>query len=145
LVIIIAFKNFYYSSNFGFTYKRIGVFVYLLLTFIGLVTTYIKVSSIKNLWYLFRVNLKIAFLILIFSSLINWDKIITIHNIEHAKVLDTQYLIDLSDNNTLILKEYQDKGKIIYDYDIENKYEDYILKLNQNSWQEMVVDNLKTR
>ena len=46
LVINIVIKDCQYIYYFGFTYKRIGVLVYLLLTLIGLFTTFIKVHRI---------------------------------------------------------------------------------------------------
>ena len=147
LVIVISIKNYQYITSFGLTYKRIGVNVYLLLTLIGLFTTLIKVLNIKNLWYLLRVNTQIAFAILILSSTFNWDNTITSYNLNHAERTDTNYLILLSDNNTLLLKasinsplfsEIQQEG-------INRKYNDYITRLEDHSWQEYVYDNFKIK
>ena len=147
MVIITAIKNYEYISSFGFTYKRIGVLIYLFLTFIGLVTTFIKVNKIKNLWYLFRKNTQIAFVILILSTTINWDKVITYYNINYAEETDTAYLIKLSDNNTFLLKEYAETNALFFDdeYDINKKHTNYIKDLKDNSWQEFVYDNLKIK
>lgn len=147
LVVITAIKNYEYISSFGFTYKRVGVLIYLFLTFIGLATTYIKVYKIKNLWYLFRKNAQLAFVVLIISATINWDKIITFYNINYAEQTDTEYLINLSDNNAFMLKDYAENYALNYDteFDINTKHTDYIENLNDNSWQEMVFDNLKIK
>lgn len=117
---------------------------FLTATSIGLITTFIKVAKIKNLWYLFRKNTSIAFVILIFTSTINWDKIITSYNIKYATQMDLKYLLELSNNNALLLKENVDANVILATkkQQIENKYNYYITELENNSWQEMVYDNL---
>jgi hypothetical protein len=145
LVFTIIFKNYRYIASFGFTYKRIGVFVYLLLTLIGLLTTAKKVYTVKNLWYLFRVNSQIAFTILIISATVNWDCLITTYNLNYATSIDFNYLINLSNNNTFILKKYSDdiplKGES--KYLVDQKYNDYTMLLNEKQWQEWSFDNFK--
>jgi hypothetical protein len=147
LVIITAIKDYQYIVSFGFTYKRIGVIIYLFLTSIGLVTTFVKVNKIKNLWYLLRKNAQLAFIVLVISTTINWDKIITNYNIHYAKQMDIKYLINLSNNNTLILKEYSENNNIddVYEFDIDIKYSEYLKELKNNSWQELTYDNLKLK
>lgn len=144
LIFTIIIKNHQYISSFGFTYKRIGVYVYLLLTLIGLLTTAKKVYNIKNLWYLFRVNSQIAFAILIFSCAFNWDALITRYNLNYAATTDFDYLINLSNNNTFILKNYSDnihlKGKP--ERLVNKKHNEYTLLLNEKNWQEWSFDNL---
>lgn len=49
LVFTVVLKNGNYVATFGLTYKRIGVYIYALLTLIGLCTTFLKVLNIKNL------------------------------------------------------------------------------------------------
>ncbi len=146
LVFITSYKNYLYVMEYGFTYKRIGVFMYLVLALIGLITTFIKVNMVYNLWYLFRKNIQVAYLLLIVSTSINWDTLITQYNTTIAKTTDLDYLITLSDNNTFLLKDYAElnptKGTQEEKYDIETKYQDYIEKLEQNNWQEFVYDNL---
>ncbi len=149
LVVITAYKNYLYVTHNGFTYKRIGVFIYLFLTLIGLITTYIKVYAKYNLWYLLRKNIRIAFLILILSSALNWDQLITKYNTTNAQILDLEYLINLSNNNTLLLKEYTDKhGQKILSQQalrIVEKHLVYTNSLKTNSWQEFIYDNLKIK
>lgn len=147
LVISIIIKDAQYIYYFGLTYKRIGVLIYLLLTVIGLVTTFIKVKNIKNFWYLFRMNTVTAFTILVVSCTINWDSYITIYNLNYSKSMDFKYLIELSDNNTFILKNYLDENDLDQDKvsAIQKKYNDYLNELNNNSWQEIQFDNLKIK
>lgn len=147
LIINIAIKDFQYIYYFGLTYKRIGVLVYLLLTIIGLTTTYIKIKNINNLWYLFRINTLTAFTILIVSCTINWDSFITIYNLNYSKSMDFKYLIKLSNNNTFILKNYLDKKSLNQKQTraINRKYKRYLKTLSKNTWQEIHFDNLKIK
>lgn len=148
LIGITCFKNTLYISNFGLTYKRIGVFVYLFLTLIGLLTTFIKVFQTKNLWYLFRRNTAFAFVILFICSFINWDAEITRYNLKHdLKYQSIDYLIDLSDRNAMLLKTYADEHLEQLSYDqkqaIRQKYLNHRDNLNDNSWQEYIYENIE--
>lgn len=148
LSLITVYKNFEYLNTFGLTYKRIGVLIYLMLTIIGLISTFIKVYSIKNFWFLLRKNFQIAFILLILSTTINWDILITKYNINYAKQTDFEYLINLSNNNTFMLKSYADSTNTLNEnttFIINNKYDIYTSKLETNSWKEMVFDNLKIK
>ncbi|WP_299386743.1 DUF4173 domain-containing protein [uncultured Lacinutrix sp.] len=145
LVILIALKNNIYVSSFGFTYKRVGVYIYLLLTFIGLVTTFLKVLKVKNLLFLFRVNTQIAFAILMLCSAVNWDYHITYYNINYAQSVDLNYLIKLSNNNASLLKTYNDKNTLSSNNykRINNKHTNFIELLEDRNWQEYTYENLK--
>ena len=147
LVINIIIKDVQYIYYFGLTYKRIGVLIYLLLTVIGLITTSIKVKNIKNFWYLFRINTITAFTILVVSCTINWDSYITIYNLNYAASMDFKYLVQLSNNNTFILKKYvednkSDASKVNA---VNKKYNNYVKELFNNSWQETQFDNFKIK
>ena len=145
LVLSIAVKNSQYIYYFGLTYKRIGVMVYLILTLTGLITTLLKIDKIKNIWFLFRINTKAAFIVLVVSAMVNWDYHITNYNFNAAKSMDFKYLIELSNNNTLLLKEQIEKKELDQDSvdQIEEKYYKYVIELTNNSWQELQYDNFK--
>lgn len=145
LVLSIVVKNSQYIYYFGLTYKRIGVLVYLTLATTGLITTLLKIDKVKNIWYLLRVNTRAAFIVLILSSTVNWDYHITNYNFNYAKSMDFKYLIELSNNNTFLLKE-QVKSKDLHKDSIiliEQKYNTYVYELRTNSWQELQYDNYK--
>jgi hypothetical protein len=144
LVLSIATKNCQYIYYFGLTYKRIGVLVYLTLTVTGLITTLLKIDKVKNIWYLLRVNTKAAFIVLIIASTVNWDYHITNYNFKYAKSMDINYLIELSNNNTFLLKEQADLKNLDTDITklIEKKHAKYLNKLRRSSWQELQYDNL---
>lgn len=145
LVSLIVIKNAVYVNQFGITYKRIGVFVYLLLTLVGLLTSVSKVKNLKNLWFMLRTNINVAFIILFLCTMINWDRTITKYNLEHINHPDVEYLIGLSSNNADILYEYNKTHKTSNELtrDIEKKYNDLINQSYYNNWQEMSLINYK--
>jgi hypothetical protein len=115
---------------------------------IGLISTFIKVYSIKNLWFLLRRNFEIAFVILIISTTINWDAFITKFNINYAKQTDFEYLINLSNNNAFLLKDFANSTPSIKNstkLKIDKKYKNYETVLEYNSWKELVFDNIKLK
>lgn len=143
IILLTAFKNYNYVINYGLTYKRIGVFIYLLLASIGLITTLLKVTLKYNLWYLSRVNIATGFTILLICCTFNWDRQISNFNINHAEQTDIQYLLDLSDNNAFYLKSQIDKFPKEIQGQINRRFVDYSKKLATNNWQELVYDNFK--
>ncbi|HXB40529.1 MAG TPA: DUF4153 domain-containing protein [Bacteroidia bacterium] len=96
-------RNEIYIHSYGLTHKRIGVYVYLLLSAIGLITTWIKIGGKRSNMYLFRVNSWLFYGILVISCFFNWDNIITVFNINKAGQLDKNYLISLSNTNLPLL------------------------------------------
>lgn len=145
LIVLIALKNQTYITSFGLTYKRIGVHVYILLTLVGLITTFLKVMNIKNLAYLFRQNSKIAFIALIILSAINWDYQITKYNLTSAKEFDIDYLIRLSDRNTILLYDIKETLQISQQHKnrIDTKYWLYIEDMLQSDWQEYAYETFE--
>ena len=99
LTISVAIRNFYYINYFSLAYKRIGVLLFLILTLYGLYTVFNKVKNKKTSFYLFQTNFAALFILLILSSIINWDKVIAKYNFKHANssFLELNYLVDFSD------------------------------------------------
>lgn len=99
LIISVAIRNFYYINYFSLAYKRIGVLLFLILALYGLYTVFNKVKNKKTSFYLFQTNFSAMFILLIISSIINWDKVIVNYNFKHANnsFLDLNYLADFSD------------------------------------------------
>ncbi len=92
-------RNDMYIVEYGLTYKRIGVYSYLLLAGIGLITTCFKIMKMKSNAYLFRINGWLFYGVLILSAFFSWNAIIYSNNVHKAKQLDLNYLLDLSDSN----------------------------------------------
>jgi len=143
LVLFTWYKNYMYVATLGLTYKRIGVFVYLLFILAGLCTTYLKVSKTKSFIYLIRSNVAVIFAVLFISATIPWDKSITYYNLKNIKNVDIQYLIDLGDTNSIQLKKYSEAKKAtIYQLSISTKYSRFIQQEKEKSWQEYSIYSL---
>jgi len=138
LIALIAIKNQNYITAFGLTYKRIGVHIYIFLTLVGLITTFLKVMSVKNMVFLFRLNTQIVFATLIVFSSLNWDNIITKYNLNNANSYDLNYLIQLSDANAIQLKQFSQNTELSSKYyqDIDTKYANYLKHIENKNWQE---------
>ena len=111
MLISTAFRNDLYISEYSLTYKRIGVYIYLLLCILGLFTTFVKIMKIKSNSFLFRINAWIFYFVLVVSCLFNWDTIITGFNITKSKHLEARYLFGLSNTNLPIL--YKQKQALL--------------------------------
>ena len=118
MLISTSLKNGMYIGEYGLTYKRIGVFIYLLLTAIGLVTTYIKIARYKTASYMIRINSWLFYFVLVISCFINWDLLITNFNIKHSGSLTKPYLLELSNTNLpqLFLMEKVEKKQLLKSY-----------------------------
>jgi len=99
LTISVTIRNFYYINYFSLAYKRIAVLLFLILTLYGLYTVFNKVKNKKTSFYLFQTNFSALFILLITSSIINWDKVIVNYNFKHANhsFLELNYIVDFSD------------------------------------------------
>ncbi|MDP5062165.1 MAG: DUF4173 domain-containing protein, partial [Maribacter sp.] len=115
LIVFTSYKNLTYVEELGLTYKRIGVFVYLLLTLTGLITAYIKVAEVKSFVYLVRTNIATVFTFLVLSAAVPWDKTITYFNLSTLENPDIHYLIDLGDTNSIQLYNYAKEKEVNYD------------------------------
>jgi hypothetical protein len=94
-------RNEIYIESYNYTYRRIGVYVWLLLSAIGLIIVSIKIIKEKSNWYLVKSNFAVWFSVLVISSTVNWDILITKYNISNKplKDVDFYYLFSLSDSN----------------------------------------------
>ena len=111
LTISVAIRNFYYINYFSLAYKRIGILLFLILTLYGLYTVFNKVKNKKTNFYLFQYNFSALFILLIVSSIVNWDKVIANYNFKHANksFLELNYLVDFSDKTL----PYLDKPELM--------------------------------
>jgi hypothetical protein len=148
-----AYKNFLYTHYVdGLTYKRLGVYFYLLLSAIGLVFTAIKIYGKKPNWYLVRANFTAFFIVLLLSCPFDWDVIITRYNIQKAAVEnkdpDIVYLLSLSTRNLPAITEWAKdvvkESKRLHSYSaagfndilerLQNKSQKFTGKYNVNGW-----------
>jgi len=110
LGIHVAIGNWYYISQYGLTYKRIGIFFFLMLVLTGLTLLYTKIRNRKTSWYLVRTNawsLYVAFLML---GIINWDALVVMYNLRvNAPTVDAGYLLDLPGRSLRLMDENREK------------------------------------
>lgn len=147
VVVITFYKNILYVQNLGFTYKRIGVFIYLILAIIGLISTHIKVVKAKNLWFLLRINTTVICCFLYIASFINWDQVITKYNLNQNQHISIDYLISLSNRNATTLYKYATKNKELLSKnqwkEIRLKYLKHQTVLSNHTWQELTLENFR--
>ncbi|WP_199118970.1 DUF4173 domain-containing protein [Pedobacter sp. ASV28] len=107
LVASVFHRDYDYIFNHGLTYKRIGVLVFATLSLIGLVTVYLKVAKHKTAFYLYRVNSKIWYVLLILLSFVNWDVLIVSYNINQLDKIgvDVDHLMGFSDKTLPLLAQ----------------------------------------
>lgn len=100
LALSVAIRNYWYIYYFALAYKRIGVILFLLLTFYGLWTVFQKVSQQKSAFYLIRKNFSALLLVLVLSAAVPWDRVIAVYNFRqaHAAFLHLDFMAHLSDN-----------------------------------------------
>jgi hypothetical protein len=130
LAFSVGIRNYHYISHFGLAYKRIGVFIFLFLTAIGLITMFLKVRDKRTSYFLFFNNSWTIYLVLMALTCLNWDVMITRYNLANSDKteLDMGFLLaEVSDKNLWLLdevgfNELTDKNVSIYD---ENRY-DYV-------------------
>lgn len=105
LVISAVAKNSEYVINLGLTYKRLGVFAFLILSIIGLTVTFIKIQKRKTNAFLFNHMFWYFYGTVLVCSFINWGRIVTLNNINRDN-FNLDYHIYSIDYNQDILMDY---------------------------------------
>jgi hypothetical protein len=105
LTISVTIRNIYYVEHFNLAYKRIGVFIFIIMTLYGLFTVFQKVRLKKSNFFVYRKNTIFIYITLIFFSFFNWDNIIAKYNFAHAdrSFLHLNYMATLSDHSLPLL------------------------------------------
>ena len=99
LIISTFIKISEYVVFFGLTYKRLGVYAFLLLAFIGLGYTFIKIIRQKTNAYLFNQMVWYFYGTIVLCACINWGNIITGYNISVGKGVEPTFLCSLNFND----------------------------------------------
>lgn len=108
LLIISAFvKNAEYVSHFGLTYKRIGVYVFLSLSMIGLVMTFVKIYLKKTNTFLVTRMMKIFFVTLVIAASTDFSWIVTKYNLVMNKATDIEYLQGMQYNKQILFDNFK--------------------------------------
>jgi len=99
LIISTFVKNSEYVAFFGLTYKRLGVYAFLILAFIGLGYTFIKIIRQKTNAYLFNQMVWYFYGTVVMCACINWGNVITAYNISVGKGVEPNFLCSLNFND----------------------------------------------
>ncbi|MEY2828259.1 MAG: hypothetical protein RIQ33_117 [Bacteroidota bacterium] len=145
LTISVGLRNYYYIYIHALAYKRIGVFFFLILVAIGLLSMLIKINQKRSTYFLLRINSWSVYILLIVLSCINWDETIVKFNIHHwnKKEVDVDFYYELSPRvsyylyqNLPIIKEQIDGNQNEKHHWIENKtieiFETTLIKRMEN-------------
>ncbi len=118
VLVLSAFaKNTEYVVNLGLTYKRLGVYAFLLLSIIGLVFTFIKIQKKKTNAYLFNQMFWYVYGTILMCSFVNWGAIITSHNLERKDFAANYHLNSVDFNEKEMLEYYQkSNNKQMYNF-----------------------------
>lgn len=121
LIISTITKNTEYILNLGFTYKRLGVYAFLLLSVLGLLFTFLKIKNQKTNAYLFNQMFWCFFGTILLCSYINWGGFITSQNIKR-KFFDLNYhQSDVNYNEAQLLEYATENRNIILKNKIEKR------------------------
>lgn len=101
------YQNSVYINAMGLTYKRLGVYLFLILCMIGLIYSFLKIHNKRTNYYLIDKMSWTIFYSLIFCSIFNWGSIMTHYNLQKDTV-DWYYLTnDLSGNEKMLIDYYK--------------------------------------
>jgi hypothetical protein len=118
LILCAIIKNSEYVSFFGLTYKRLGVYAFLILAIIGLVISFIKITKQKTNAFLFNQMIWYFYGTILLCSFVNWGNLITNYNISVNKGVEQRFLRSLNFND----KAYYDYFKL-HPEEVEDKYD----------------------
>ena len=104
-------KNSEYIAVQGLTYKRLGVYAFLILAIIGLVFVFLKITKQKTNAYLANQMVWYFYGTVLLCSFINWGNLITNYNISVNKCAEPIFLSGLNFNDEA-RREYFSKNNL---------------------------------
>lgn len=110
LVLSAAVKNYEYIISYGLTYKRLGVFAFLLLALIGLALTFIKIQRKKRNAFLFNGMIWYFYGTILACSYVNWGGIITSQNMKRKDFVVNYHLEQINFSERGLLKYADEKN-----------------------------------
>lgn len=102
LVVSAVIKNAEYISVYGLTFKRISVFIFLLLAISGLALSWYKIEMNKTNSFLINRAMWSIYLTIILTAPVNFSWIVTKYNLEQMKTTDMYYLQRLDFNKKIL-------------------------------------------
>ena len=123
LCISVVIRNLHYIKYFSLAHLRIGLFIFLAITVVGLITIMIKVIHKKSFFYLLRVNTLIGFAIILLCSFVDWDMQIARYNVNHTgrSYYHLSYMCGLADK-TLPIVDLNHNELLEFDHYHEQNY-----------------------
>ncbi|UAY54125.1 DUF4153 domain-containing protein [Arachidicoccus terrestris] len=112
LVVSAALHNTVYIQRYGLTLLRVGVYIFLLLSMIGLYFTYRKIRDHQSAGYLVSVMFKIIFGTIILNSTVNWSAIVTRYDLAYMATPDIAYLSNLDYNVHILYPHLKSDPKL---------------------------------
>jgi hypothetical protein len=120
LILSTIIKNSEYVSFFGLTYKRLGVYAFLILAIIGLVISFIKITKQKTNAFLFNQMIWYFYGTILLCSFVNWGNLITNYNISVNKGVEPTFLSGLNFND-----------EVRRDYFLQNKLDGQYIEISR--------------
>lgn len=99
LIVSAIIKNSEYVSFYGLTYKRLGVYAFLILAIIGLIYSFLKITRQKTNAYLVNQMVWYFYGTILLCSYVNWGNFITTYNIAVKKGVEVRFLCNLNFND----------------------------------------------
>ena len=130
LIVSAIIKNSEYVSFFGLTYKRLGVYAFLILAIIGLIYSFLKITKKKTNAYLVNQMVWYFYGTVLMCSFVNWGNLITVYNISVNKGVEPKFLSSLNFNEDA-RREYFDKNNLFGGQDEINR--NILIENYQNS------------
>lgn len=124
MLFFMAGRNNLYTELYGMTYKRIGVYFYLLLTAIGVATTAVKVFSRKTNTWLFRINTWLFYSVFVFASLVSWSRFVTWYSLYHSDYVNRAYLSSMNYQSLPYLVELNVHPEKFSQKELKESYDD---------------------
>ncbi|MCB0721223.1 MAG: DUF4173 domain-containing protein [Ignavibacteriae bacterium] len=121
MAVSVGVRNYYYIYySHILAYKRIGLIMFLIMVFAGLVTLYLKINRKWTIYRLIKVNLVSVYTVLFISSFFNWGPIIAEYNLANPDkdAIEYEFIVELSNETLPILdrhKDLLDRELIFYD------------------------------
>ena len=120
LILSTIIKNSEYVSFFGLTYKRLGVYAFLILSIVGLVISFIKITKQKTNAFLFNQMIWYFYGTILLCSFVNWGNLITNYNIAVNKGVESAFLSGLNFND-----------EVRRDYFLQNKLDEQYIEISR--------------
>ena len=111
LIVSTSIKNSEYIAVQGLTYKRLGVYAFLVLAIIGLVFVFLKITKQKTNAYLANQMVWYFYGTVLICSFVNWGNLITNYNISVNKCAEPMFLSTLNFNDEA-RREYFSKNHL---------------------------------